>query len=372
MHRPTVLALPLMLALAACTATAKPESPEQKADRAAQVEASAPLKAKSFRISPPGADIEPVSSEHAAVLEMMRDPAFAQRFAESWLSETDIEPRVGMLEREVYQAVLLAVSEDDLPRAFELLGAQTGPEGNALFDYTEGNLRFTAEDFEVAAEAYERAVAKHPKYRRAWLNLGQVKARLGDFEGAVDALGHVVSLGGADSTIYALMGIALSSRQDYLAAESAFRMAMLLDPASKDWRMGLTECLFKQERFADAVAMCESLLRAEPERSEVWMLQANAYARMGQTRKAAENLEVLHGLGKGTVDTFNLLGDIYTNEQLFELARENYISALRAAPDTDGPRAVRAARDLAARGALDDSRLLIESVESIATAGIDE
>lgn len=369
MQRPTYLAIPLVLV--ACKAISEPETPEQQSDRAARVEASAPLTAKPFRISPPSSDIEPVSPEHAAVLEMMREPEFAQRFSESWLSETDVEPRVGQLEREAYQEVVLAISEDDLPRAFELLSVQLGPEGNALFDYVEGNLRYTAEDFDLAAEAYERAVVKHPKYRRAWLNLGQTHARLANFEGAVEAFGHVVSLGGADATVYALMGIALSNQQDYLASESAFRMAVLLDPSDRQWRMGLTESLFKQERFADAVAMCESLLREDPERSEVWMLQANAYARMGQTRKAAENLEVLHGLGKGTVETFNLLGDIYVNEQLYELARENYTQALRAAPDTGGPRAVRAAQDLAARGALEESSEMIARVEALATAGID-
>lgn len=124
MQRPTYLAIPLVLV--ACKAIPEPETPEQQSDRAARVEASAPLTAKPFRISPPSSDIEPVSPEHAAVLEMMREPEFAQRFSESWLSETDVEPRVGQLEREAYQEVVLAISEDDLPRAFELLSVQIG------------------------------------------------------------------------------------------------------------------------------------------------------------------------------------------------------------------------------------------------------
>lgn len=363
----------LALTLAACTAIE--ESPTQEVGERASsrpLEASAPIGSPAFRPTAPSVDAEPTSPEHAAVLALLRDPTQAQRFAESWLSETDVEPRVDALEGEAYQQIVAAMAAEDTALALQLLAAQRGPAGNAMFDFMEGNLRYQSEELELAVAAFREAVVKHPRFRRAWGNLALASARSGDFAGAIEGFSRVVALGGADSTTYALLGIAHTNRRDYLAAESAFRMATLLDPKSQEWRMGLAECLFKQARFDDAIALCDSLLREAPERSELWLLQANAHARMGRPLDAAENLEVLHGLGKGTADTFNLLGDIYVNERLFELSRDSYASALDLAPEAGAARAVRAAGDLAARGALEESRALIERVETSAGSALDE
>jgi tetratricopeptide (TPR) repeat protein len=371
MHRPQQLAL--FLALAACTSTAENAPPSAPAPASARpVEAAAPVTSTAVWPAAPAAEAAPDSPEHAAVLELLRDPDQAHRFAQSWLSESDVEPKVGAPEGEAYQQIVQAIAAEDTALALQLLAAQRGPSGNALFDFMEGNLRYQGEEHELAVAAYREAVLKHPRFRRAWGNLALASARSGDFEGAIEGFSRVVALGGADATTYALLGIAHSNRRDYLAAESAFRMATLLDPASLEWRMGLAECLFKQERFDDAVALCASLLRTQPERAELWLLQANAYARLGRPLDAAENLEVLHGLGRGTAETFNLLGDIYVNERLFELSRDNYASALELAPEAGAARAVRAAGDLAARGALEESRALIERVESAAGASLDE
>jgi tetratricopeptide (TPR) repeat protein len=371
MQRPNTIAI--LLALSACTST--PESTPQAADSPASarpMDAAAPATSPAFRPAAPAADATPASPEHAAVLELLRDPAQAKRFAESWLSETDVEPKVGPPEGEAYQQIVQAMAAEDTELALQLLAAQRGPSGNAMFDFMEGNLRYQREELEPAVAAYREAVLKHPRFRRAWGNLALASARSGDFAGAIEGFSRVVALGGADSTTYALLGIAHSNRRDYLAAESAFRMATLLDPNSREWRMGLAECLFKQERFDDAVALCDSLLAESPERSELWLLQANAHARMGRPLDAAGNLEVLHGLGKGTADTFNLLGDIYVNERLFDLARGSYARAFELSPEAGAPRAVRAAGDLAARGALEESRALIERIESLAGEGLDE
>jgi tetratricopeptide (TPR) repeat protein len=378
MQRPSLLALLPTLALCACTSTRATPAELDEGGAGVPIEASLDLASSAFRPAPPSRAIAAESPEHAAVLALLRDPAYAQRFAESWLSETDLEPRVGALEKEAYQEILRTLSneqgteEANLEAALQLLAAQRGPDASAIFDFTEGNLRFQVEELEPAVEAYRAAVLKHPRFRRAWGNLGLASARNGDFAGTIEALSRVVALGGADASTYGLLGIAHTRQLDHLAGESAFRMATLLDPAAREWRMGLTECLFKQERWADAVALCEQQLRADPERSELWLLQANAHARMGQPRKAAENLELLHGMGKGTADSFNLLGDIYVNERLFDLAREGYRHALELAPEAGASRAVRAARDLAARGALEESRKLIERIEALAGGALDD
>jgi tetratricopeptide (TPR) repeat protein len=129
--------------------------------------------------------------------------------------------------------------------------------------------------------------------------------------------------------------------------------------------MGLAESLYKQERMAEVVALCDALIAADPDRPELWLLQANAYAQLGQPLRAAENLELVDRLGESTPDSLNLLGDIYTNEALFDLAVDAYLRAMEAAPDGEPARALRAAKDLTARNALDESRRLVERIEAM-------
>ena len=114
--------------------------------------------------------------------------------------------------------------------------------------------------------------------------------RQSDFPKALPALTRVVELGGADSLTYGLLGFAYASVEDHLAAESAYRMAILMDPQTLDWKMGLARSLFKQERYAEAVALCDRLIADHPDRADLWLLQANAFIGLKQPLKAAENL----------------------------------------------------------------------------------
>jgi cytochrome c-type biogenesis protein CcmH/NrfG len=164
---------------------------------------------------------------------------------------------------------------------------------------------------------------------------------------------------------YGLLGFAYGTLEDNLAAESAYRMAIVLDPVTRDWRMGLARALFRQSRHADAAALCETLLAKEPGNADLWLLQANAYIGMGQPMRAAENYEIVDRLGRATPDSLNMLADIYVNEQLFDAAVDRYVEAMEAAPQGSPERALRASRVLAARGAATQTERLLAKVESI-------
>ncbi|MFN9909722.1 MAG: tetratricopeptide repeat protein, partial [bacterium] len=66
-------------------------------------------------------------------------------------------------------------------------------------------------------------------------------------------------------------------------------MALLLDPKSKDWQLGLARTFFKQERWADAIALTQRLIAEKPAQTDLWLLQANAFIGSGQPMKAAQN-----------------------------------------------------------------------------------
>jgi tetratricopeptide (TPR) repeat protein len=306
-----------------------------------------------------------------ALAAVFSSPAFRQQFAASYVADTEIEPRVEASEREPLQEILELVATGRLEEAADLMRVRRAEGASAVFDFLLGNVHFQREELEPAVAAYQAAVARFPRFRRAWGQLAVCLVRRGDFEAALPALTQVIQLGGGSAAIYGTLGVACANTDDHVAAEAAFRMAILLDPQAVAWRIGLAESLFKQERFADVSALCQRLIADDPDRVELWMLQANAFVRLGRPLEAAKNLELVERLGKSTPDTLGLLGDIYTNEQLFDLAARCYADAAERSREGSPQRAIRAARDLALRGATTEARALVERIEGLFAERLD-
>lgn len=301
----------------------------------------------------------------AAELALWSDPEFKRRFVESYLAETDIEPSVPAPERESLQKAYDFMASDHADRALAFLEDPKLVATSAAFDTLRANLYFQRERLDDAAVAYEAAIAKFPKYRRAWKNLALVYVKRGEFEAAARAFTRVIELGGSDAVTYGLLGFVHANLGNHLAAESAYRMAALLDPATPDWKTGLARSFFKQERYPEAVALLGNLLAEDPERADLWLLQANAYLGLERPLDAAQNLEIAGRLAAPSADSLNMLGDIYVNAELFELGVGAYVRALEEHPESDPTRALRAANVLRARGALDEARRLAERVETL-------
>lgn len=287
---------------------------------------------------------------------------FRRQLAESYMAETEIEPRITTSEREAMEKILDLIAKEQLGRAIEMLNSERTKGGSAVFDFTLANIYFQRDELDAAADAYEAAVLSFPKFRRAYKNLGLIRVREGDHAAAAIAFTRVIELGGGDSLTYGLLGYAYSTLENHVSAESAYRMANLLDPATGDWKMGLARSFFKQKRYGDASALIGSMIEVSPDRAELWMLQANAFIGLGQPLRAAENFEIVERLGKSTSASLNSLGDIYINEELFDLAVHYYLRALEVDGEAGIARAMRASRVLTSQGALTDTENLVAGI----------
>lgn len=298
-------------------------------------------------------------------LTLWKDTTFKKQFIESYIATTDVEPPLSATDREEMTKILALISSDKMDDAARSLEHNRNNAANAIFDFTVGNIYFQKEKLDQAAAAYEIAVKKYTKFRRAWRNLGLIYVRQSLFDKAIPALTHAVQLGDTDALTYGLLGFAYSSTENNLSAETSYRMAILLDPATLDWKMGLARSLFKQEKYADAVTLCDRLIADQPERADLWLLQANAYIGLKQPLKAAENYEFVDQLGKSTVDSMNMLGDIYVNEELYDMAVQAYSHAMEKSTQNNTQRAIRAAKVLATRGAIEQTHALVEKIEKL-------
>ena len=297
----------------------------------------------------------------ADIAAMWKDPTFQKQFVGTYGINAEIEPRVTPDEVKTLEKIRPFMGVD-LPQAESTLRKLMKPDCSAILDFTLGSIQFQQDRMVEALASYRKAVEKFPSFRRAWRNLGLIYAKDGAFDDAIRSFTHMIELGGGDGYSYGLLGFAYAAKQDYQAAEAAYRDALLLQPESTEWRFGLVCCAFKQEKFEDAATLLDVLIQRYPDKAEFWLLQAETYLGMKQPLEAAQNLEAMAFLGKATVDSLHMLGDIYVREELTDLAVSAYLRAIDAGPSQPLVRPLRCVEVLIARGAFAAARQVADHV----------
>ena len=297
-------------------------------------------------------------------VNIWNDPVFKKQFIASYGINSEIEPRVTAEEIAILEKIRPLMAED-LKKAEGSLRKQIKSESSAILDFTLGSIYFQQDDMIDALENYLKAVTKFPNFRRAWRNIGLIYVRSGKYDEAINAFTRMIELGGGDAYSFGLLGFAYASKQDYQAAEAAYRNALLLQPDNTEWRLGITRCVFKQQKFEDAATLLEVLIARYPDKTEFWSLQAQAYLGMKQPLKAAENLEAVDRLGKSTPDSLSTLGDIYLSENLMDLSGGAYLRAINVETNQPLTRPLRSAEMLAGRGAVPQAKLVTSHIRKV-------
>lgn len=315
-------------------------------------------------LAPPASAQQVTDSVNVDLKKVWADPEFRKYFLGQYGISPDVEPRMSPEDRTVLEKVLPLMGPDHAGAAKLLAEAAARPEATPLFELILGNMAFQQDRPAEAATRFQAAVTRFPNFRRAWRMLGLTQMRQAEYDGAIKSFTKMIELGGGDATSYGLLGFAYSSKADHLAAETAYRNALLLDPQNSQWRLGLARSVVQQEKYEEAAALLRVLIERDPSKSEFWLLQANAYMKMGQPLRAAENLEVVARMDKGTPDAMNLLGDIYVNENKPDLAAAAYVKAIDLDPAQSTARAFRSLEALASRGANAEARQVADRMEA--------
>lgn len=306
------------------------------------------------------------ADDRSELIAIWNDPTFQRQFIGAYGVNAEIEPRVTPDEVKILEkSVRPLMAEDKLAEAEEKLVKAMKPDCSAVLDFTLGSIRFQRDNMEGALAAYTTATTKFPSFRRAWRNVGLIQARNGEYDKAIEAFTTMIQLGGGDAYSYGLLGFAYAAKQDFQAAEAAYRNALLLQPDNTEWRLGLTRCVFRQNKFEDASALLDVLIERYPDKIDFWLLQAQAFIGMKQPIRAAQNLEAVDLQGKSTVDSLHTLGDIYLSEGVMELAANAYRRAITLDPKQPAQRPIRAAELLASKGAMAESRSLASHTRSV-------
>jgi len=299
-----------------------------------------------------------LSAQSDPTKNMWSDPAFVKSFTGSYGILSEYEPPISNEEKLVLRAVMDAIKSN--PRtAIQQLEPQIKPKTSAAFDFILANLYFQESDLKNAAKYYNKAIRKFPNFRRAYKNLGLVQVQSGNYKAAVKTISKSMELGDVDGRSYGLLGYGYLTQELYYPAETAYRQAILMNPETLDWKLGLARCLMETQRYEDAIALFDTLIKLNPNRADFWLLQGNAYIGNDSPMAAARNIEIVRRMGKAELTTLTLLGDIYINNDAPELALDAYLDALQLASNKDTHSLIRAAKILTRSGNYDEGKVMI-------------
>jgi len=237
-----------------------------------------------------------------------------------------LEPTVTR-EEAGHLAAASSLFEKDPGAAIKQLRAQTGPKASAALDFALGAMLAKGKRFAEAEKALETALGKLTSFRRAWLLMARVRILRGRTENAVDPLRRALKLGAERSEAVKLLAYCHVANGDAVAAESAYRQVLVLEPRDREATAGLARSLLMQERADDAAPLLRVLCEKTPGRAEYWQLRANIEMARGKNRRAITMLECARRLCKANQQVLLALGDLYFNERLYEKAVSHYSEA---------------------------------------------
>ena len=271
------------------------------------------------------------------------------------------EPQVSAEEAELLRQAE-ALAETDPAQAVARLQEAAGPDAGAALWFALGALHHRRNRPEDAIDAFRRALAAMPEFRRARRNLAKLLLETENHEDAAHQLVHLLDSGaGGRIELWKLLGYARLSLEQPAAAESAYRSALALDPDDDEVRQGILRALLDQDRLAEARTLALRELEKDPARMDLWKLAANADLSQDRPLRALVRLECARRLGLGDPASLATLGDLFLDRNLPEQALEVYReAALLDHPPTD--RLLKAAEAMITLNHLEQAGSLLEQL----------
>ncbi|MCA1964737.1 MAG: tetratricopeptide repeat protein [Prosthecobacter sp.] len=311
---------------------------------------------------------------HAAgpLPNLWENPVFQKHLIGSFGINSEIEPPFRDDNESADYEKISGLIQNEPDKALDyLLKLSAVPGASARMEFAIANILFQKDRRVEAEKFFLRAIEKFPSYRQAHNNLAIMYVQGGDHARAITHFTEAIRLGSSDGTTYGLLGVSYLGIGKFLAAEGAFRNAMLLRPDVKDWEMGLVQALLRQEKWAEIISILNRLIEANPNDATLWELQAGAYLGQKNSLAAAANYEIMDKLGKLTPDQLSTLGDIYISEGMMDVAADAYLRAFEKAGVTAGvDRPLRAAEILLSREGYDAARNLVQRVSKSAGSAL--
>ena len=254
------------------------------------------------------------------------NPDFVDRFMGSYGVDTEKSPSLSRDEADVFRRV--ADVGYKTSSAIEILRNAIDSDSSAAMDFALANFLLQSGDVTNAIESFTTAIKKFPNFGRAYKNIGLAYIQSRDYRKALPNLTKSLEILGGDGGLFGLIGYCHLNNENYGPALDAYKLALVFEPNSRDWRLGQLKALQNLGKYSEVENIIYNYIEEEPNEPEFWLQQANAFIAQKEYLDAAANFEVVKMLGGADSDMYTLLGDIYVNLDAPILALEPYTRAL--------------------------------------------
>lgn len=268
------------------------------------------------------------------------------------------EPSVNAAEAAVLQQARSKAEAEGPLAAAAVLEAACTTDSSAALPFAAGVYRLQGGDETRALAHFQDAVQRMPDFRRARANQARLLLRMERYDQALEALRPLVRVQDKNSgEFWRMIGYCLLRQDHPVAAETAYRQALLWEPDQDEALLGLLKSLLEQGRIRESVPLVRRRLAEHPNETSWWQLLAHAALESDDREKALVILESARRLDAVDTDMLAALADLYAARGMFREATRIYgrLAQGKGSPD----RLLRAAETMVAARQLEEAGELL-------------
>ena len=202
--------------------------------------------------------------------------------------------------RLIILAVMLSAGNSLSAQEAKAASAETGGSAEAQTLYEKGRDAWSNHDLSGAADMFQQAVQKDPKFAAAWVALGGTHYELHHVDQAVEDWKKAATLDPTSVTEGTLILITLSRSGHTDDAIAIWQIAEKGEPNDPDVHDGLGNLLSGAKRYPEAIAEYEKTMQFKPNDPALLEALGAAELQNGEQEKGVADLEksvVLDGSG---------------------------------------------------------------------------
>lgn len=150
-----------------------------------------------------------------------------------------------------------------------------------------GMANFFQKKLEPARECFERLTQLNPSNTQAWVNLGAILNRSGEYKKATEVLRRAIQRNRKCAEAYYNMGIAQRGQQMNSMAISAYKEALKIAPEMVDAHINLGNIYIDMNNVGLAIQCFNAAIRQQPTSEKAKKCLEKAQTRQKQSRKQA-------------------------------------------------------------------------------------
>lgn len=197
-----------------------------------------------------------------------------------------------------------------------------------------GNLLRDMGQYDAAVSEYQTAIKHRHNFADPWFNLGLTQQAMGNHTGAIDSFQKASNIKPNDPRFQNSLGISLKELERLDEAAEAYSQALKLAPNHYRALHNLGVVYRMQNKQADAVDCFKKALAIEPRVAELRYNMANALYELGQIEEADEEYRKVIGLKPDYLEAHETLNQLYWEHGKRDLFGKSYQIGIQAAPQS--------------------------------------